>query len=182
MIGRDFDADDLPMELDEDSDAGGCFDGMEDSDLDGKYKQPETWNFDEGDDACFWGTDELVLDDTAVYDDGSHHQRLRTYVAFSLRAVEGENWRASLKSNTLTPLSSVTRNVLVRMILAFSITRQIWRESSIKCRAVKAYLSAFRPIPITESLMSFNGTLHVLAQWCPMISTKAGAGAGMAVS
>ncbi|MFZ5858838.1 MAG: C39 family peptidase [Chloroflexota bacterium] len=89
-FGRDYDQDGIKMELDPDSDGGGCFDGMEDFDLDGKYKEPETWNFEEGDDACFFGTDELVLDSTKVWDDGSsHHQRLRTFVTFSLQAVEG---------------------------------------------------------------------------------------------
>lgn len=89
FLGRDYDNDGVKMELDEDSDGGGCFDGMEDFDLDGKYKEPETWNFDEKDDACFWGTFENVLDDTIVYDDGgSNHQRQRFFVKFSLRAVE----------------------------------------------------------------------------------------------
>lgn len=90
FFGRDYDRDGIKMELDPDSDGGGCFDGMEDFDLDGKYNGTETWNFDENDDACFFGTDELVLDTTKVYDDGgSHHQRLRTFVTFSLHAVEG---------------------------------------------------------------------------------------------
>jgi Peptidase_C39 like family len=87
--GRDYDNDGVAMELDEDADGGGCFDGMGDFDLDGKYKEPETWNFDEKDDACFWGTNELVLDDTNVYEDGdSHHQYQRLFAKFSLRAVE----------------------------------------------------------------------------------------------
>ena len=88
FLGRDYDNDGIKMELDEDSDGGGCFDGMEDFDLDGKYKEPETWNFDEKDDACFWGTDELVLDNTWNTSDGSHHQRIRTYIKFSLQAIE----------------------------------------------------------------------------------------------
>jgi len=88
FLGRDYDNDGVKMELDEDSDGGGCFDGMEDFDLDGKYKEPETWNFDEEDDACFWGTEELYLENTWVTSDGSHHQILRTYVKFSLHAIE----------------------------------------------------------------------------------------------
>lgn len=88
FLGRDYDNDGVKMELDEDSDGGGCFDGMEDFDLDGKYKEPETWNFEEKDDACFWGTHEVLLDTTSVYDDGFHHQRIHTYVTFSLQAVE----------------------------------------------------------------------------------------------
>lgn len=89
LEGRDYDGDSVAMEMDEDADGGGCFDGMEDFDLDGKYKEPETWNFDEKDDACFWGTFEVVLDDTDVYDDGgSIHQYQRNFAKFSLRAVE----------------------------------------------------------------------------------------------
>ena len=88
LIGRDYDDDGIAIELDEDSDDGGCFDGMEDFDLDGKFKEPETYNFDDGDDACFSGRDEILLDFTKVYDDGSHHQRLRTYATYSLRPLE----------------------------------------------------------------------------------------------
>lgn len=87
-FGRDYDQDGIMMELDEDSDGGGCFDGMEDFDLDGKYKEPETWNFDEKDDACVWGTHEWYSDGTSVFSDGYHHQTIRMLVTFSLRAVE----------------------------------------------------------------------------------------------
>lgn len=87
-LGRDYDDDGAAMEKDEDSDDGGCFDGMEDIDPDGKYKKPETWNFDEKDDACFWGTHEVYLEDTTYTDDGSHHQTIRTFIKFSLQAVE----------------------------------------------------------------------------------------------
>ena len=88
LLGRDYDGDGMAMELDVDSDDGGCFDGMEDYDYNGKYELPETWNFEVGDDACFWGTDELVADSNAIYSDGNHHQRIRTFVTFSLRAEE----------------------------------------------------------------------------------------------
>jgi hypothetical protein len=85
MEGRDYDEDGVAMELDEDSDGGGCFDGMEDFDLDGEYNEPETWNFDEKDDACIWGTYEYLEDfDTDLGD----HGRLRTYITFSLHPVE----------------------------------------------------------------------------------------------
>lgn len=89
---RDYDEDGVKMELDEDSDGGGCFDGMEDFDRDGKYEAPETWNFDEKDDACFWGIQEMVQDTTMVYEDGStHHNRQHFLATFSLRAVgDGE--------------------------------------------------------------------------------------------
>ena len=88
FFGRDYDGDGIKMELDEDSDGGGCFDGMEDFDLDGKFKEPETWNFDEKDDACFWGTHEIYLESNNVSSDGNHHQLIRTFIKFSLRAVE----------------------------------------------------------------------------------------------
>jgi hypothetical protein len=89
LLGRDFDEDGMAMEVDPDSDGGGCFDGLEDHDFDGEFKEPETWNFDDGDDACVWGTDELVLDENRIFEAGdNHHQRIRTYVTFSAHAVE----------------------------------------------------------------------------------------------
>jgi len=64
--GRDIDADGKPTELDEDSDNGGCLDGMEDANGNGKYEldQGETDNFDPADDVCIKGSSELVLDFT----------------------------------------------------------------------------------------------------------------------
>lgn len=50
--GRDFDGDGKPTELDPDSDDGGCKDGVEDTDTDGRRTGRETWNFDETDDVC----------------------------------------------------------------------------------------------------------------------------------
>jgi len=87
-IGRDYDNDGIAPEKDEDSDDGGCFDGLEDFDLDGKYKKPETWNFDEKDDACFWGTYESFGDTNTISSDGYHHQTIRMLVKFSLHAME----------------------------------------------------------------------------------------------
>jgi hypothetical protein len=87
-IGRDYDNDGIAPEKDEDSDDGGCFDGLEDFDFDGKFKAPETYNFDEGDDACFWGTHEVYLESNYVTSDGNHHQQIRTYIKFSLHAIE----------------------------------------------------------------------------------------------
>ncbi len=87
-IGRDYDNDGIATEKDEDSDDGGCFDGIEDFDLDGKFKAPETYNFEEGDDACFWGTHEIYLESNYVTSDGNHHQQIRTFIKFSLHAIE----------------------------------------------------------------------------------------------
>jgi hypothetical protein len=87
--GRDFDGDGASMELDVDSDAGGCFDGLEDYNYDGKYLEPETWNFDDGDDACLWGTEESVVDGTTAHDDGSYHQqRAHTFIRFAANVLE----------------------------------------------------------------------------------------------
>lgn len=52
LAGRDFDRDGVPMELDPDSDAGGCRDGREDENLNGRRDADETHNFDESDDDC----------------------------------------------------------------------------------------------------------------------------------
>lgn len=51
-LGRDFDRDGLPTERDPDSDNGGCRDGMEDRNGDGKHGAGETGNFDNTDDSC----------------------------------------------------------------------------------------------------------------------------------
>ena len=51
--GRDFDGDGIPTEVDPDSDAGGCQDGREDTNVNGHRDQGETWNFDAQDDKCF---------------------------------------------------------------------------------------------------------------------------------
>lgn len=52
LTGRDFDRDGVAMELDPDSDAGGCRDGDEDFDYDGARDGGETYNFDPEDDNC----------------------------------------------------------------------------------------------------------------------------------
>jgi len=51
-IGRDFDGDRLPTEIDPDSDQGGCRDGDEDVDGSGVRDNLETSNFSDGDDIC----------------------------------------------------------------------------------------------------------------------------------
>jgi hypothetical protein len=64
--GRPFDVDedDKRMEVDEDSDAGGCFDGMEDQNANGKYEpdRKELYNFQKDDDPCIKGIYEVVAD------------------------------------------------------------------------------------------------------------------------
>ena len=51
-LARDFDLDDIFTELDRDSDGGGCNDGEEDRNANGKRDAGETYNFDEEDDDC----------------------------------------------------------------------------------------------------------------------------------
>ncbi|MEX1258043.1 MAG: hypothetical protein WEG36_10525 [Gemmatimonadota bacterium] len=50
--GRDFDRDGVAMELDVDSDGGGCRDGAEDENFNGLRDGNERYNFDGGDDDC----------------------------------------------------------------------------------------------------------------------------------
>jgi hypothetical protein len=97
--GRDFDGDKIFMELDEDSDGGGCFDGMEDMNWNGKNESNsnETYNFKKGDDACIWGTDELILDMTSSSSDGStdFHQSVHLLAKFSAKPGQAgtlEGW------------------------------------------------------------------------------------------
>jgi hypothetical protein len=52
LSGRDFDRDGRPMELDVDSDGGGCRDGAEDVNFNGERDGRETYNFDADDDDC----------------------------------------------------------------------------------------------------------------------------------
>ncbi len=89
-VGRDFDEDGWAMELDEDADGGGCFDGLEDFDRNGKRDQGETYNFEKGDDACIWGTEETYSDTVFHFDAGGWTRTVwRLYATFSLRALEG---------------------------------------------------------------------------------------------
>jgi hypothetical protein len=52
LAGRDFDRDGVAMEVDSDSDGGGCRDGQEDTNLNAARDGSETYNFDGGDDDC----------------------------------------------------------------------------------------------------------------------------------
>jgi hypothetical protein len=82
--GRDVDGDGKAMELDPDSDGGGCLDGLEDHNRNGHYDLDNTWpeqyNFEKSDDACYTGTFELVLEMKNVNEDGDViHQRHRSF-------------------------------------------------------------------------------------------------------
>jgi hypothetical protein len=79
--GRDIDGDKIPTELDEDSDNGGCLDGTEDTNGDGKYEPElgETYNFDPKDDMCIKGTSAIVFDFTCQETSGSQVLTLREW-------------------------------------------------------------------------------------------------------
>jgi len=86
--GRDFDSDGIDMELDEDSDAGGCFDGLEDLNGNGKNESNsnETYNFKKGDEACISGTDEISMDITTTSEGTiNYHQSFFLLAVFSAR-------------------------------------------------------------------------------------------------
>jgi len=79
--GRDIDGDKLPTELDEDSDNGGCLDGTEDTNGDGKYEPElgEIYNFDPKDDMCIKGTSAIVFDFTCQNTSGSQVLTIREW-------------------------------------------------------------------------------------------------------
>ncbi len=82
-FGRDFDGDGKPMELDEDSDGGGCNDGEEDKNFNGKRDGGETYNFDKEDDKCGSGTEwagEIIAKRVHLSADGVGNWTARYYV------------------------------------------------------------------------------------------------------
>jgi hypothetical protein len=89
--GRDFDGDGKAMELDDDSDAGGCLDGWEDQNKNGKFDEgPETDNFARGDDPCVVGkyrkevnSETQIRHSDGTRDDGKYHELQTT--TFSLK-------------------------------------------------------------------------------------------------
>lgn len=82
--GRDYDGDGDPIELDADSDDGGCRDGYEDLDADGVFDEGvETDNFDENDDACIRGTVRIEQE----IEEGNKQERAT--LALSVAAVSG---------------------------------------------------------------------------------------------
>ncbi len=107
--GRDFDGDGKMMELDDDSDDGGCLDGWEDVNKNGKYERErkEMDFFQNDDDPCIKGTLELRNDETWDVP-GSVRTRNTllglTRYAVSLRPLDAERWegRASVKFDSRT--------------------------------------------------------------------------------
>ena len=69
LLGRDFDRDGLMMEMDPDSDGGGCRDGQEDDNYNGARDGSETYNFDRADDddcGALGGIVKMAYDYSAV--------------------------------------------------------------------------------------------------------------------
>jgi len=89
--GRDFDKDGIPMELDEDSDGGGCFDGLEDLNQNGKFEVAlkETDNFQKSDDTCLWGSEESVYAVTIVNDNITSYTTTNLTATFSVKPSQG---------------------------------------------------------------------------------------------
>jgi hypothetical protein len=86
----DRDRDNKRMEVDADSDNGGCLDGMEDTNSNGKHEPGlrEFYNFDKDDDACLSGT-YLRVHDTTSFHGSQQKVDVRLAIQFSLREVDG---------------------------------------------------------------------------------------------
>jgi len=84
----DKDQDGKRMEVDADSDGGGCLDGMEDSNGNGKQDagRHEIYNFDEGDDSCLFGSYEWVTN-TSTDSSTVSKTNARWFAQFSVRPV-----------------------------------------------------------------------------------------------
>jgi hypothetical protein len=122
--GRDFDGDGSPMELDPDSDGGGCFDSLEDLNANGKYEPSaqETYNFDPKDDACVSGTDTLVIVDDEPGPPDAVHQIATLIATFSLKAKEAGKLEG-LAQGRYTADGQATGDLC---ILSYSVGPLVW--------------------------------------------------------
>ena len=86
----DRDTDNKRMEIDADSDNGGCLDGMEDTNGNGKHEPglKEFYNFDKDDDACLSGS-VLTVHDTTSFLGTRQKDDYRESIQFSLREIDG---------------------------------------------------------------------------------------------
>ena len=84
--GRDFDGDETAMELDPDSDAGGCKDGKEDVNFNGKRDGGESYNLDKEDDECGVGPlgGRVKMTYTYGFSSGSCQGRVEINARFTL--------------------------------------------------------------------------------------------------
>jgi hypothetical protein len=93
--GRDFDGDGKPMELDADADGGGCLDGWEDENKNGRFEPgpAERDNFAKDDDGCISGSHRFVHDSFWTHPTNGDTQKLDalTEIQFSLREAGGSH-------------------------------------------------------------------------------------------
>jgi len=113
--GRDFDGDGKMMELDDDSDDGGCLDGWEDVNKNGKYErdQREIDFFLKDDDPCIKGTLELRNDEAWEVAGSVRTTNTLfglTQYSVSLRPLDAERWegRANVKFDSRSTTLTVT--------------------------------------------------------------------------
>jgi hypothetical protein len=114
--GRDFDGDGTMMELDDDADDGGCLDGWEDENKNGRFDRgpSETNNFEKNDDPCIRGTYELKNDEQWEEGAGSSvHSRMslfmRHVLEISLRPLEGNRLDGKAKVRFDSSTTTTTR-------------------------------------------------------------------------
>jgi len=113
--GRDFDSDGLAIEHDPDADDGGCEDGAEDTNVNGKRDPGETWNFKASDDKCLASPNGTVTY-TSVYriegDDGSFTESRETMsVSVSLAAAPSGAPRLYVDAGSTFTASIATRSL-----------------------------------------------------------------------
>ncbi len=123
--GRDFDGDGLPMELDPDADEGGCFDGMEDLNGNGKYEAnaQETYSFDFMDDPCIFGSDKIVLLSDSTGFTGRVVQTAILTATFSVKA-KGAGTLEGLVQGRYTASGQATSEVCGTSI--YSVGPLVW--------------------------------------------------------
>jgi hypothetical protein len=123
--GRDFDGDGLPMELDADADEGGCFDGMEDLNGNGKYEADaqETYSFDLMDDPCIFGSDRIVLLSDSTGLTGRIQQTIILTATFSVKA-KGAGTLEGLVQGRYTASGQATSEVCGTSI--YSVGPLVW--------------------------------------------------------
>jgi hypothetical protein len=112
--GRDFDNDGTPMELDPDSDGGGCLDGLEDRNHNGIFEKAssETDNFEKKDDPCITGSQVFIENSLFTEPDGGT-QKLenQTTITFVIRDESGmHKGRAFVAASFRQELNDPPRN------------------------------------------------------------------------
>jgi hypothetical protein len=113
--GRDFDGDGKMMELDDDSDDGGCLDGWEDVNKNGEYERDrkEMDFFLKADDPCITGTMDLKNDEEWEVSGPVHTTNALsglTHYSISLRPLDAERWegKATVALDSWSTTTTVT--------------------------------------------------------------------------